>query len=604
MNEFHFLRPAWFWLLLPLALLLLWFWRGQLRSRSWQSVCDPQLLPYLLLGRSQRRGNWPLALILLALLLAVTALAGPVWERQPQPLFRQQSALVLLYDLSASMLAEDLKPNRLTRARLKIADILRQRREGQTALVVFAGDAFTVTPLTDDAKTIAALLDSLEPGLMPVFGSRPELAIARGRELLQQAGMAEGDLLLVTDEDQPESAMTAVEELRRNGYRLSVLGVGTAEGAPIPLRDGGFFKDETGQLVLPQLKPTGLQQLAQAGGGKYQTLRVDDRDIRQLLSRPLQDRLDKERRQSEQVGDRWREEGVWLLWPLALLAACAFRRGWLTVIVFFWLLPAPVQAFDWQQLWTRPDQQGAQAFEQQDYQAAQQRFEDHRWQASAAYRAGEYAGAVKLLEAPETADDYYNLGNALAKSGRLAEALNAYKQALKLNPDDEDASENKRLIEETLKEQEQDPQSQQGDSSEQDDASSEGSEQNRQQSQDPQQERSESADGEQQQQDSAEAPQSPAEDSSEKEQQQAEESGEQERQEAEAQSESEAEAEQEKAKQQQAAQHTESEPLSEEERATQQWLQRIPDDPGGLLRRKFLYQYRQRERRSESGKQW
>ncbi|MDH3960878.1 MAG: hypothetical protein OET55_06360, partial [Desulfuromonadales bacterium] len=94
MNQFHFLRPDWFWLLLPAALLLVWLWRQQLRSRNWQAVCDPQLLPYLLLGRSQRRRNWPLHLIMIALLLAIIALAGPTWERLPQPLFRQNSALV------------------------------------------------------------------------------------------------------------------------------------------------------------------------------------------------------------------------------------------------------------------------------------------------------------------------------------------------------------------------------------------------------------------------------------------------------------------------------------------------------------------------------
>ncbi|MDH3997640.1 MAG: VWA domain-containing protein, partial [Desulfuromonadales bacterium] len=168
MSEFHFLRPDWFWLLAPALLLLLLLWRRQLRSRSWQSVCDPQLLPHLLIGRSQRRSNWPLHMLLLALLLATTALAGPVWERQQVPLFRQDSALVLLLDLSLSMHAGDLKPDRLTRAKMKLHDILQQRREGQSALVVFAGDAFTVTPLTDDANTIIALLDSLEPGLMPV----------------------------------------------------------------------------------------------------------------------------------------------------------------------------------------------------------------------------------------------------------------------------------------------------------------------------------------------------------------------------------------------------------------------------------------------------
>jgi len=602
MSQFHFLRPDWFWLLLPLALLLFWLWRQQLRSRSWQAVCDPQLLPHLLLGRSQRRRNWPLHLVMVALLLAVTALAGPTWERLPQPLFRQHSALVILLDLSASMNATDLKPNRLVRAQLKIADILRQRREGQTALVVFAGDAFTVTPLTDDGNTITALLDSLDPGLMPTLGSRPELAIKQGRRLLQQAGLAEGDLLLVTDDDQPEAAVPEAAQLRQDGYRLSVLGVGTKTGAPIPLSNGGFYKDAAGQVVLPRLKPASLQQLAQAGGGSYQTIRVDDLDYQTLLAGSVREKLKAKQQQSDQLGDQWREAGVWLLWPLVLLAACAFRRGWLTVVIFCALMTQPAQAFDWKQLWQRSDQRGAQAFDEEDYGTAAQQFQDLRWQASAHYRDGQYDEAAKLLEQPESADDWYNQGNALAKSGRFSEALTAYNEALKLNPQDQDALTNKQLVEETLEEQQQESSSQQGgedsESSPEDGESSSGEEGTSDSSGENQPPSSETSqnDGES----------SPSEQAQEESGASNSESNIQEPQTSESQSAAEAEGK-ETGEEQQTAERAESmddQALSEEERASQQWLQRIPDDPGGLLRRKFLYQYRQREGRQTSDKPW
>jgi Ca-activated chloride channel family protein len=601
MNQFHFLRPDWFWLLIPLAVLLVWLWRQQLQSRSWQVVCDPQLLPHLLVGRSQRRRNWPLHFILLALLLAVTALAGPTWERLPQPLFRQHSALVLLFDLSASMNAADLKPNRLVRAQLKIADILRQRREGQSALIVFAGDAFTVTPLTDDGKTIAALLDSLEPGLMPTLGSRPELAIEQGRRLLQQAGLAEGDLLLITDDDQPEAAIAEARLLRKDGYRLSVLGVGTAAGAPIPLADGGFFKDAAGQVVLPRLKSAPLQQLAQAGGGNYQTIRVDDQDLQALLAGSLRDRLETKQQQSDQLGDRWREAGVWLLWPLVLLTACAFRRGWLTVVVFCTLLTQPAQAFDWQQLWQRSDQRGAQAFGEADYATATQQFQDPRWQASAHYRNGQYAEAAKLLEQAESADDWYNQGNALAKSGRLADALSAYNEALQLNPEDQDAQTNKRIVEEALAQQQQESQPQEGDSAPQEGESSpEAGDAS------PQDESSSEDANEGQQSSQEQGEPSSSEPSQQDEESVASEPKQQEQQDAESQSASDAEEKSANAEQASAepAEIMDEQPSSEEERASQQWLQRIPDDPGGLLRRKFLYQYRQREGRQTSDKPW
>ncbi len=597
MNEFHFLRPDWLWLLPPLAMLLFWLWRQQLHSRNWQAVCDSQLLPYLLLGRSQRRRNWPLHLILLALLLAVIALARPTWERLPQPLFRQHSALVILLDLSASMNSADLKPSRLVRAQLKIADILQQRREGQTALVVFAGDAFTVTPLTDDGKTIAALLDSLEPGLMPTFGSRPELAIKQGRRLLQQAGLAHGDLLLVTDDDEPEGAMTEAAQLHKDGYRLSVLGVGTQAGAPIPLPGGGFFKDTAGQVVLPRLKPAALQQLAQAGGGKYQTIRVDDQDLQTLLAGTLHERLGAEQQQSDQLGDRWREAGIWLLWPLVLLVAGAFRRGWLTMILLCGFMAQPAQAFDWQQLWQRSDQQGAQTFAEEDYATAAQQFNDPRWQASALYRNGQYAEAAQLLEAAESADDWYNQGNALARQGDLPKALSAYDEALKINPQDQDALTNKQLVEEALKQQQQqssedgeysqedgESSQQEGDSAEQQESDSNASQEDQPSSPDASQQQTQK-DAAASDSESKEAePDQPDAQSAEA----AEDQG-GEGQESEAHS---------------TPESTDEQPTSEEQRASQQWLQRIPDDPGGLLRRKFLYQYRQRDGRQTSDKPW
>ena len=455
MSAFHFLRPAWF-LILPPALGLLWLlWRRRLRSRSWQEVCDPELLPHLLLGRSRRRAHWPLWLLLTGLLTATIALAGPSWQKLPQPLFRKQSALVILFDLSRSMTAADLKPSRLVRARLKIEDILRQRREGQTALVAFAGDAFIVTPLTDDQSTIGALLGSLDPEMMPVQGSEPGRALELGAELLQRAGLKQGTLLLVTDEDRPHRVEEVAGKLRQQGLRLAVLGVGTSDGAPIPLADGGFFKDRDGNLVLPRLDETGLRQLAGAGGGDYRRLSVDDSDFHALLADLDGHRLDQTEADSTRLGDRWQEAGVWLLWPLALLAAAGFRRGWLVVFALLLMLPPPAEAMSWQELWQSRDQQAHSAFQAGDYKTAGDRFEDPRWKASALYRAGQYAEALQSQPQAASADDWYNRGTALARNGQLDEALAAYDQALQLNPGDEDAKINRDLVEQALKQQQQ-----------------------------------------------------------------------------------------------------------------------------------------------------
>ncbi len=607
MNSFHFLRPEWFLALPPLLALLFWLARRQLRSRSWQAVCDPELLPHLLLGRSVRRANWPIWLLLTGLLCAVVALAGPTWKRQPQPVFRQQSALVILFDLSRSMLAADLKPNRLLRARIKIEDLLRQRQEGQTALIVFAADAFTVTPLTEDRHTIEALLESLHPEIVPVQGSDPSLAIERGVELLRQAGLTSGRLLLVTDEDQPESAFDAARGLVKQGFEMSVLGVGSPAGAPIPHPEGGFYKDAQGNLILPRLNESGLRELAAAGGGAYENIRIDDSDLNALLAGLDDTHLnlsEQDERNSGATGDLWREEGIWLLWPLTLLAALAFRRGWILMLALMFLVPSPAEAIDWTDLWHNPDQKAVKRYEQQDYKGASELFQDQRWKASALYRAGDFESAAAQLEGLLEADDLYNRGNALAKAGDLPAAQQAYQQALKIQPEHADAAFNLELVKKALQQQnemkkKQGEQKEQRDKEKQADAgknrspgqpsSSANEQQNKNPEKTDQSESTDRADKSQQEQSAngAEGEESsPPPESAEKSAAKSQESAEQ------------------SDGRGQTPETAQELPETAEQRESRMLLQQIPDDPGGLLRRKFLYQYRQRGQQRETDRPW
>jgi len=147
--NFHFLRPLWLLALLPLAGLQWAMWRRRAASRSWQSVVDPRLLPHLLIGSDARQSRALPFAIALGGVLAIFALAGPAWRKIEQPVYRQQSALVVALDLSRTMDASDIKPSRLQRAQLKLRDILAQQKEGDTALIVYAATPFAVTPLTD-----------------------------------------------------------------------------------------------------------------------------------------------------------------------------------------------------------------------------------------------------------------------------------------------------------------------------------------------------------------------------------------------------------------------------------------------------------------------
>jgi Ca-activated chloride channel family protein len=605
---FHFLRPYWFLALIPmLAFLWLYMKRRQL-SGSWSAVCDPRLLPHILLGAEKKQNRWQVVLIGIAGLISIIALAGPAWKQLPQPVFRDQSSLVIVLDLSRSMDATDIRPSRLIRARLKILDILRQRKEGQTALVVYAGKAFTVTPLTQDTNTISALVNTLATDLMPEQGSRSSVALQQAMDLLQQAGINRGDVLLVTDGIDDSAATAAVKALVNHGHRLSILGVGTKMGAPIPAEEGGFIKDDKGGIVIPKLDDAQLQALSHLGGGTYQHISTDDRDINAFTREftKLQDHNVKNASKSQLnvQADLWREEGPWLLLLVIPFAAIVFRRGYLVLLVAL-VLPVPhnAYAFGWDDLWRTPDQQAARAFDNGKPKQAAGLFKDKQWQGAANYRANNYQETVQDLDGINTPDALYNKANALARLGQLKQAIDTYDQALKLDPKHADAKYNRDLLKKYMQKQKNQQQKQDKRKSQDDKGQGKRAQQQSpgqdQQQQSGQQDKDKNAQQQkgntpQQQQDQNNSQQARAD---QQHQQQADKHDMQQQQKQEAQ---------EAQKQQQDASQADAKQLSpedakkqEQQLANEQWLRRIPDDPGGLLRRKFLYQSQRNQEKSD-----
>jgi len=593
-EQFHFLRPGWLLLLIPLAAVLWLLLLRRYDSGSWRAVIDERLQPFVLSSSGQNQREWTRWIPAAVALLAIIALAGPTWERLPQPVYHKDSALVIALDLSRSMNAADIKPSRLTRARHKIADILNLRQEGQTALVVYAADAFTVTPLTSDVDTILALLPDLETELMPAQGTRADRALKLALELFENSGIARGDVLLVSD-GLSDLELSRVEALLESkpGQRVSVLVIGTPEGGPVPLKNGGFLKDRSGGIVISSLQEDNLRRIAQIGGGVYATLSADDIDINTLAYIMESAIDDREARLSDRSADLWRELGPWLLLFALPFAALVFRRGliWLFPL-YILLLPPDAQALDWQAWWQNNDQRANQLFEQGDHAAAAELFDDPDWKASSNYRAGDYAAALDTWEQLESEAAAYNHANALAKLGRLDDALAAYDRLLQQNSAHEDARYNKQAIEEFLKNQQSQQQGQQGE------------QQQQQQGQQGDQQQQQSGQGETQSEESEQAAGS---------RQDQPESGAQDRQQAQQQDGQDDTEQQQSAKQEQAnaaeQQAAESETMAEldqqmSEQAAEQWLRKIPDDPGGLLRRKFIYQYRKRGGVDAEGKPW
>ncbi|MGA1741842.1 MAG: VWA domain-containing protein [Pseudohongiellaceae bacterium] len=571
-ENFHFLRPLFLFGLIPAVLLVATLGFLHSRNSSWYKAIDASLLPFLLEQNTRSRQYLPLYGLLSIWVLSIIALAGPVWQQIPSPVQEREDAMVIVQDLSLSMYATDLNPSRLVRAQRKLIDILNSRKtEGQTALVVYAGSAHTVTPLTDDIATISNMVSALDPNIMPLLGSKPEEGIRLAIELLDNAQLTEAKILLITDGINNADIDAISDQLNNTLHSLSILGVGTDEGAPIPTNDG-FLRDQNNAIVIPTLNSSLLQELADSVNGRYANVVLSDNDIDFLLEQTLLDET-RNLRDVEQEFDTWAEAGPWLLLLVLPLAAFAFRRGWLLSICLLFLInpQQQAQALSWQDLWANKNQQGSQAFTTEQFDSASELFEDGNWRAASYYRNGNYQAALNELNAQQGINAEYNKGNTLARLERYQEAIDAYDAVLAEQPDHADALFNKAIVQNLLEEQ----QNMQNEDEQEDDQSQEQEQSESEQSQSEQQQNQEQAQQSEQDQENSEQ--------SSEEQQESEvtdsDAGQEEQNE-----------EEEQSPDPETAQTQES---AEEEQAMQQWLGRIEDDPGELLRNKFRYQTQQ-----------
>lgn len=456
--------PEWtrlYWLIsLPFAILLLWaLLRLQQHHKNWHSLL-PQPFQALLLKRSTpQQRTFSILLLALAWLCALLALLGPSWQSsQPEvnSEYTRHPPLVIIIQLTPDVLASDLAPNRLQHIRAKVEQLLQQRKDAFTALVVYAGSAHTLVPLSNDLFTSQNLLQALHPDLMPSAGQRADLAMQRALELLTQGAQGRGEILLISAGLSVFEQTMIQQQLQQQPTPLFLLGVGTSAGAPIRTSGtGALLRDAQGAIVISRLNATSLQLLSKQTSSPYATLSTDqsDLDLLGLLSPAQQPNLTTQARSNGYQQD----QGHWFILPLLLLALCVARRGgiWLIAFTLLPLLPAPAYAFNFEDLWLRPDQQGQQLLKQQQPALAAERFNDPAWQASAWYLAGEYQRAADAFAQIDTAEAHYNRGNALALAGDLTAALAAYQQALALAPEMLAARYNSEIVSEQLQRQSQ-----------------------------------------------------------------------------------------------------------------------------------------------------
>lgn len=297
----HFIRPYWLWMLVPAMIYLAWVIYSARQRNPWQAVCDPHLLSALIMQSPRRSKRALYASLFIFYLVSIFALAGPAWNKANLPVYRDVSSMMLVLDLSPNMNEYDLKPDRLTRAKYKIRDLINAAQNTQMGLVAFTEEAFTASPLSQDANTLSALIDELNPGMMPVAGSDSGAGLTEGFELLKRAGAANGNILLITASNPTANSWTAAKNIAQAHGHVNVLAV--------------MDRNAANQNTI-----SNLEQLAKTGNGTFYLFSADSSDIQQIINAAGSKQIISNEKAENAI--LWLDAGPWfclLLIPVVLL---------------------------------------------------------------------------------------------------------------------------------------------------------------------------------------------------------------------------------------------------------------------------------------------
>ena len=470
----------WLWILVPTGLLLAWALRR--RRRILKAFAHVDLFPVLLPGHAPARRRIKAVLLLAALALAIVALAGPQWGFRWEKVHQKGVDIMIALDCSQSMMASDIAPNRLERAKREIIDLLGRVTGDRVGLVAFSGQAILQCPLTLDKNAFQVFLRVLSPDYLPVGGTNVKAAIEAAAAGFEPDTETEKAIILITDGENTGADLTAtLETMAKQGIRIFSMGVGDPAGAPIPDPEGGFKKDDAGNIVLSKVDMGALETMAERTGGLAVRSVAGDLDLEKIYIQRIKGTL--EQRDWEQGKRKVLEQRFqWVLLPCVLLlflelwlpvsrrmtGGAAAKGVWIAALLiplYGLIQPTPALA--------NKVKQGVEAFESGAFDQAKTRFieaqlddpEDPRLYyniGTAAYKTGDLELAARQFKRAAQAEDAalrqnarYNLANTRYRQGDLENAIEEYEALLEEFPQDQQAKENLEFVRKKQEEQQQ-----------------------------------------------------------------------------------------------------------------------------------------------------
>ena len=476
------------WILPAMVLLAVYSFRK--KDQLLGLFSDPHLWGHLMPEIYRRRQVFKFLLLLAGVGLLLMALLRPQWGFHWEEVKRRGVDILVAVDVSESMLAEDIKPNRLERAKREITDFVNMLEGDRIGLIAFAGASFMECPLTLDRSAFKLFLDYLDTDLIPVPGSDVGQAITTAIQSFVKGKRASRALILITDgEDHSKDALRVAEEAKKKGIRIFTVGIGSQEGAPIPMQDGsgGFKKDRSGQVVLTKLDEATLQKIALSTGGSYVRSVTGDLDLIKIYDE-IKEKLEAGDLQSTKRR-RWEERFQWFLFGSLFLIALeslvpgkkrqqpdtgkprrrffVFSRLLMACLCLaaLWVKITPAGA---ESIYAKIHK-GEEAYEQGKFDDALKELVDAQVEkpedvllkyniGQTHYRMRNYPEAEEaFLSAAASGDPVlepkalYNLGNCAYRQGKLEEAVAHYQKTLELDPEDEDARFNLEFVREEIK---------------------------------------------------------------------------------------------------------------------------------------------------------